>query len=139
MTLTFRPARLEDEGWLWHLANDAGVRAASLSTAPIPAAEHAAWLAHFLQSAAIHRVMERDGVPVGWARVEADATVSVALFPGARGRGWGTPLIRLVTTLAHERGWVPRATIRPGNIASRRAFEAAGYTPTGVPDVYHAR
>ena len=135
---TLRPAKEADEGWLWHLANDPAVRLGSLSTAPIPRGEHQSWMAHLLRSEAVHRILELQGVPVGWARVEPSGgggRVSVALFPGARRRGWGTPLIRVVTTLACDRGWSPiTAEIRPENVGSRRAFVAAGYHLHGEAD-----
>ncbi len=136
---TLRPAGRADEEWLWRLANDDGVRAASGSTGWIDRDQHHDWYRAFLRSGAVHRVLEIGCQPVGWARVEpmhdGAGRVSVALSPRARGRGWGTPLIRAVTVLAREAGLTPvYAEIKPDNMPSRRAFAAAGYCLSGESD-----
>jgi UDP-2,4-diacetamido-2,4,6-trideoxy-beta-L-altropyranose hydrolase len=64
---------------------------------------------------------------------ERAAVISLALAPEHRGRGLGRRVIELATAAAFERWDVERvlAHTRPENVASQRAFAAAGYTPAG--------
>ena len=61
------------------------------------------------------------------------ATISVALAPEHQGRGLGRRLIAAGTEATLNTRGVQRviAMIRPTNVASVRAFEAAGYTLVG--------
>lgn len=55
--------------------------------------------------------------------------VSLEVDPFARGRGLGTALARAARSLVDEPLW---AQVAPANVASLRAFLAAGYRPVGA-------
>ena len=73
--------------------------------------------------------------PEGLGRSACDISINVA--PAARGRGLGRALIVAATERALGSFDVVLAEIKPGNAASVRAFEGAGYRPiaVGVHDV----
>jgi GNAT superfamily N-acetyltransferase len=50
---------------------------------------------------------------------------------GFRRRGIGAFLVQELKRLCHERGRLPAARCDPGNIASRRTLEKAGFVPCG--------
>jgi GNAT superfamily N-acetyltransferase len=55
--------------------------------------------------------------------------VSLEVDPACRGRGVGTALARAARSLVAEPLW---AQVAPANVASLRAFLAAGYRPVGA-------
>jgi GNAT superfamily N-acetyltransferase len=55
--------------------------------------------------------------------------VSLEVAPGAQGRGLGTALAAAAPALVSEPLW---AQVAPANVASLRAFLAAGYRPVGA-------
>ena len=57
--------------------------------------------------------------------------VSIEVFPEHRGRGLGADLARAALTLV-DTGEPLYAQVAPGNVASLRAFLAAGYRPIGA-------
>jgi len=134
--LTIRPAQFTDAEPLWHLANDPEVRHASWGRATIPWDTHVTWLLRTVESSTARLYVGCIGsVMVGQARLDRSSsglTVSVALVAEARGKGYGVALIRKMTDRASS--WAPGAPlwaeVRDGNVASRRAFEQAGYTGT---------
>ena len=66
----------------------------------------------------------------------AEATVSVALAPAQRGRGYGSQIIGLGTEeiLKTTQAHLIHAHIKPDNLASVRGFEQAGFTQAGTTD-----
>jgi RimJ/RimL family protein N-acetyltransferase len=104
----------------------------SVSTDPVTPAAHAAWLDLVLSDP--DRVLvigeETDGVAIGMVRFDlsdSDAEVSINLALAARGRSLSAPLLVAAERWVDGRVNVLRARIKPGNIASTRAFERAGY------------
>ena len=133
MTVRLRPAQPEDEARLLEWRNEPMTRAASLTSDAISAETHAGWFARKIADpgCAIFIVMEGDE-PLGQVRLdrlEDDlAEVSIGLAPAARGRGIGREALRHVAGQAQELGVATlRALVKPENVASLRAFEAAGY------------
>lgn len=128
--MKLRPATLEDAQRLFDWRNDPATREASVTTAPVAWEDHAAWLeASLARSDRRLLIAEEGSASIGTVRFDVGADgveVSITLAPEARGRGLAAPLLRLATT----QGGPYLARIRPGNSASRRAFEAAGFRYT---------
>jgi RimJ/RimL family protein N-acetyltransferase len=86
-------------------------------------------------------IAEQEGVALGQVRVDrvADAfgMVSIGLAPGARGRGIGRAVLPMgLAAAARELGIRRmRAVVAPGNLASRRLFEGAGFVPAAAAGV----
>jgi RimJ/RimL family protein N-acetyltransferase len=96
--------------------------------------EHRSWYARVLADPERELLIGQSvGLPMGVLRFdmsEATATVSIYLVPGLAGRGLGTALLRAGTDwIRKTRSEVAmlRAEVRPDNVASSRAFIAAGY------------
>ena len=133
--IDLRPAGSADEALLLRWRNDDEVTRQSFTGAPPTPDEHAAWFRVMLALPDETRVYiaERDGRPVGQARVqrvgETRGEISVSLAAEARGQGLAAELI----ALASERGAVDlglseiHALVKIDNARSRRAFESAGY------------
>lgn len=103
-----------------------------MKTDPIPWSDHIDWLRNAIaREDVLLLIGEREGEPIGVIRFELrgdTALVSVNVGPDVRGRGLGRQLVRLGTRRAVERWAAPvDAIIRPGNTASIRTFETAGY------------
>lgn len=133
--LTMRPASAADSAQLFEWRNHAAVRAVSRQRDPIGAAEHAAWLAAVLADPArVLLIGLRGDAPVGVVRYDlagSQAEVSIYLLAACMGQGLGGPL------LAAAEAWlrVQRPAVRsivaevlPGNVASQRLFERAGFS-----------
>jgi RimJ/RimL family protein N-acetyltransferase len=124
---------------VWSVNNDPVVRAQSISTEPIPWDSHQAWFERSLESPRRRLLIaSQDGVQVGVWRLDLDlegrAEVSLAVHPEHRGRGLGSALIAAGSLAALSEEGGPRtlvAHVRPGNAASRRAFERCAYLEVG--------
>lgn len=133
--LTIRPATEGDEGLLLEWRNEQETRRQSLQQTTVSPEQHARWFRDRLAQRSECRiyVAEVEGLPVGQARVdltgEGRGEISVALAAGSRGRGLGRSLIAKATELAAAelRAQVVTAAVKRQNVASLRAFEAAGY------------
>jgi len=132
--LALREATRGDRERVLEWRNDPASVAASLTGAADPAG-HAAWFARVLADPARTLwIAEEHGTPVGSVRVDRDgddpgtAGISIALAPEARGGRLATPILDLATAASAALGiGLLRATIRPENAPSLRAFRAAGY------------
>lgn len=139
--MTLRPATRKDARLLFAWRNDPGTRAASFSTEKVPWERHVAWLDRVIGSPdTIHRIAMLDGREVGVLRLERRgraATISINVAPDSRSRGLAAPLIRAGLAAA---SWVGirqlDALIRSENIASRRAFGAAGFVDSPPREEY---
>ena len=113
-------------------------RAMSFNTAPILWEDHCRWFDAKLDDPATRLlILEHDGRAAGQARFDlADerATISVALAPGARGRGLSTPAIIAALAALPMSVTGCDAFIKPDNTRSIRAFERAGFTERGGDD-----
>lgn len=134
--ITLRPATIEDAACLYAWRCDP-VTAAQSFQAPPPSLEvHTAWLARTLAAGVDLLIAERDGAPVGTARIDpagdADVELHLTIAPDARGQRLATPVIEAACTRARDHG-ARRALahIKPENIASQRAFLSAGFVFVG--------
>ncbi len=132
--IQLRPVVLSDRENLFHWRNHAAVRQYALQADEIDWESHCRWLDATLQNPQRALLMgAQDGAPVGVLRYDvagAEALVSVYLVPQRMGQGLGAPLL----VAGHE--WLSshypqvrqlNAQIVPGNVASIKVFERAGY------------
>jgi len=144
-----RPAELQDakEIWLWR--NDEATRSNSITSAPIPWAEHTDWLERVLEdpgqviymavSAPIEPAERSESIAVvRYDRLSSEVEcwrVGLNLRPESRGFGFG----RLVLHAACSRFFdthglhILQAEIHPQNIPSQRVFLALGFVLTNRP------
>ncbi|MFD1673795.1 GNAT family N-acetyltransferase [Alicyclobacillus fodiniaquatilis] len=130
-----RPVNWADRHHLRMWRNDPVTRANSLSHDVVSQQEHEAWLAASLAMPNRKLVMiERASTPVGVLRFDAAGhgkiEVSINIAPTARGQGVGRRALARCTSLALQ--YWPEAAelfarILPGNDASLRAFQRAGF------------
>lgn len=131
--VVLRPAQRDDCDFVWRINNATDVREQSVSRAPIPLGTHRRWyLTRMWAELPLLWIVNADGVDVGVVRgdvVGTRATISIALDPAHRGRGIGRQAILTATRLIFWQSMVHAvtATIRGENVASQRAFAAAGY------------
>lgn len=109
------------------------------SGASVSGNAHRAWYAAALADPARRIVIAfLEAQKVGMVRYDRKgetATVSIALNPQMRGKGLARPM--LAGSEALVSAWAPIelvAFIRPENVASRKAFESAGYAAAGQAD-----
>jgi len=132
--LELHPVTEADCELLWEWANDPTTRANSFDSAPIPLEKHKGWCRAKLQDPkcsfwiAANAEFGKIGV-VRFDRHDSEATISVALAPHARDRGYGKKLIRSACDriFALSEVELVRAFIKPANKASVCAFESAGF------------
>lgn len=131
--VVLRPALRDDCDYVWRINNAADVRQQSVNRAPIPLGTHRRWyLTRMWAELPLLWIVNADDVDVGVVRgdvVGTRATISIALDPAHRGRGIGRQAIGAATRMIFGQSMVHAitATIRVENVASQRAFEAAGY------------
>ena len=132
--LTIRRATADDCRQYWVWVNDPAVRAAAFHSDPIDWDTHVRWFHERLASAdtALFVIGDATGTPIGQVRFDRvsgeDAIVDVSLDAAWRGRGLAAEALRVACTALGD-GAAGRivAEIREDNVASRRAFAAAGF------------
>lgn len=134
--LTVRPAAITDATLVYAWRNHVSVRRWCLDATPLPYASHLHWFESYLENPdGCLLIGEVSGVPVGVLRFDAgagnSAEVSIYLDPARHGCGLGDHLLQageawLRTHLPNVR--LLEARTLPGNHASLRLFEKAGYT-----------
>ncbi len=138
--VTLRPAEEADRLPLWRWRNDPDTRRASFDQAEIPLEEHSRWFEESLSRGERRMyVILADGVDAGMLRLDlgdGEATVSVNVAPEWRGRGIATRALRSLCREAFGPLGLRRlkAKIKPENLASRIAFERAGFTVVDAGD-----
>jgi UDP-2,4-diacetamido-2,4,6-trideoxy-beta-L-altropyranose hydrolase len=132
--IKFRRATQEDCCLLWNWANDTATRAASFRSAAISWDEHREWFnKNLANDGSFLLIAEESRTPIATIRVQKRKSsigeLSITLAPEVRGSGLATHLIRHCEgKAATELGLSELdALIKPENLASRRAFENAGY------------
>lgn len=132
--INLRRATEDDCTRLFEWRNDPEVRRYSIDSRPLEFAAHEKWFAAVIR--AEDRVLligNCDGIDIGVIRFDVEgskAILSVYLRPGYFGRGYGALLIDAGSRWVRENcAGVARvlAEVKTENIASSRAFEAAGY------------
>ncbi len=139
--VSLRPARRTDRDLLWRWRNDPDTRRASLDQREIPLEEHARWFEDTLSRADRRLYLATvDGADVATARLdvsEREAVVSITVAPEHRGQHLAAPVLAALAQQAADGLGIARlvAQVRPENVASRRAFERAGFrvTEAGSP------
>jgi RimJ/RimL family protein N-acetyltransferase len=119
-------------------ANDPTTRSNSFTPDAISSAEHERWFARRLADpdTRIWILESRSGVPVAQVRYEragSAAEIGISVSPAERGKGHGTAILIATAELAIRELGVRElvALVLPGNPASMRIFEKAGYRPDG--------
>lgn len=143
--LTLRPAIAQDSPTIWRWHNDPEVKSVALANSHPTLDEFAHEFQTRLASPNRHYwIFENtDGTVIGYACFEElenqrSAKISVVVDHSKRGRGVGTAII----TQASEKLFRQSnhlsivAQIRPGNIASEKAFRAAGFSGIQPAIVY---
>lgn len=132
--LTCRAVGMEAAELLWRWANDPETRGNSFNKAPIPYAEHLAWVrARFESGTTRWWIFSDEDGPVGQIRAELAGPVAelhIVVAPARRGRGCGKAMLtQAVGKLQQEFGpWVRmRASVLEGNPRSLRLFKACGF------------
>ncbi|RMG84288.1 MAG: UDP-2,4-diacetamido-2,4,6-trideoxy-beta-L-altropyranose hydrolase [Bacteroidetes bacterium] len=134
-----RQATMEDMETYWEWANDPVTRNQSFSSQPIPFESHKAWFTQKLFSPDTYLyVLEYKGTPVGQIRfdLEKEAVLSYSVAPEARGRGFGSFLLR--KGIQRFKKDLVRPTsivgyVKASNKASNRAFQQLGFRKAQVP------
>lgn len=135
--LLLRRAKSQDSAVIWQLSNSPSVRQFSLNTSDIPWDSHQQWYANKLQDPQCLFLVAEDfeGNFLGQIRYQIDgaqAIVSISLGEICRGKGLAAKIIREADTIffdSYEHFYI-RAEISPNNLASQKAFLAAGYQKT---------
>lgn len=143
LELTLRTVEVEDITDLFEWRNNPEVRKNSFSSKPLSWEEHEKWFkAKAKDPGTTIYVAYNEGKKVGSIRFEekGDAIkVSVMLNPDFFGKGFGAEVIRLGTNkfISEKRPAVPViAEIKPDNIASRKAFQKAGFKERHVTYIF---
>lgn len=132
--LRLSPAMAKDARLVWNWRNEVEARRNSPDPKRIPLKHHLAWFARKLQApdCAILLAKDAKGRPVGQVRLDLDgqgaATISLTVAKEARGKGYGTEMLRRVPTKVKGRR-IRRlvALVKPDNLASVLAFVRAGF------------
>ncbi len=118
--------------WLWR--NDPVTRAQSLTKRRISYPRHKKWFTGTLKDRRRFLCIAfQNGRKVGMVRLDFHpgdvAEISVNIRPEDRGRGLGKKILKLADRLLRKqkKHSVQKAIIKKGNIASEKAFSAAGY------------
>ncbi len=129
------PVEETDCRLLWEWVNDPAVRAASFSSEFVAWEDHQAWFTRKLADPLTLMLLARNagGEAVGQVRFDEEngvADIDVSVAPQKRGRGLGEILLREgLRALWRQTGaQTARARIKPENLASQRAFAAAGFS-----------
>lgn len=135
-SLRLRDAVADDRDLLRSWRTDPATLAASFDRSRPTLAAHAAWFARELADPdRLCWILEVDGLPAGQVRfaiAAREATLGYVLGPSWRGRGLASAFVRLaLERLRAERPQLRAviADVRPGNTASVRTLERAGFAP----------
>lgn len=89
-------------------------------------------------------ILDKDGTPVGYVahgKADGGCWVGCIVVPGARGRGYATEALRLLTDYLFLHLDIERiqCEVHPENAASRRLVERVGFTFEGILRRTHFR
>lgn len=133
-SIHFQKVAWHDARLMWEWANDAEVRSESFFSKPIPWEVHRDWVREKLADPQAQMWIAREeGVAVGVVRLqvksESFVEIAITVAPQSRGNGLAPHLIQHAVDWVVQCWHVPQlqALIKPKNIASRKAFEAAGF------------
>ncbi len=136
--LHFRPAAPEDCTLVYAWFQDPITRANSYSNNPVSLEEHTRWFeTRIQQTQAPYLMFYGENQPetlIGQVRIDMKAegpVIGINLAPEHRGRGYAAPMLRMAAEYFCKNNLhhTPiRAWIMDHNTASRKAFEAAGFS-----------
>lgn len=134
--LRYRPATSADSPLQLEWRNDPVARSASWDTEAVRQADHDTWFEAVLEDRDRTLLIVEDAKgAAGSVRLDVEgvaARISVLVGPDRRGEGIGGQVVRQASELclaAHPAVGSIRASVRPDNVASLRAFERAGFSP----------
>ena len=137
-SLRLRKATPDDAAAIWRLRSTCEVRAVSRRRHALDPLEFEREIVASIENPdAEVLVVEVEGRTAGYVRIEPrepeEFEIGIALAARWRGRGLGPRVIAEATRdfLATRPAAAVVALTRPENVASTRAFEAAGYRPAG--------
>ncbi|MEP7017638.1 MAG: bifunctional UDP-2,4-diacetamido-2,4,6-trideoxy-beta-L-altropyranose hydrolase/GNAT family N-acetyltransferase [Actinomycetota bacterium] len=141
ISLTARPAGMDDARLLWQWRNDPTTRAGARSSAEVTWDEHVGWLtASLARSDRVLLVVEHALVPVGTVRWDLDGKgeweVSITVAPERRGQSLARPVLD-AGEMALSKGTEVTAylaVVHVDNAASVRLFESSAYVSDLPPD-----
>lgn len=140
--LSIRSVIDDDCRLIWEWSNDAEVRRWSFESDSIEWDTHVAWFKSRRgdPSYLMYVLADADGEPVGLVRFEVSGgggVVGISIAADHRGRGYAAEALRLAcaTFFAATDAAEVVAEIKPGNDASVRAFERAGFMHRGSAQV----
>ena len=146
MTVTVRPATVDDISFVWTCRQELANSVARQSRSSENFTNHQKWLTHAVaQSDRIFLVVLLDGNPVGYVRFDplsesAGWRVSLCISKSARGDGLGKAALAAGCQAADDADFWPQiADIHPTNTASERVFASCGFVPidnTQWPDEF---
>jgi UDP-2,4-diacetamido-2,4,6-trideoxy-beta-L-altropyranose hydrolase len=144
---TVRPSRADDIEPIWEIASDPSVRQSAFESRTFTFAEHEAWFrAKMAAGRTRFWVVDSDGTIGGFIRYDRtddgrDGEIDIAVAPAARRRGLATRLLRETWMEASRSLGVARVrgVVLEGNIASGRAFLAAGFKASAQDVVRNRR
>jgi len=129
--VSLRHATAADGETIWRWRNDPATRAASLAQGEIPLGAHLGWYRAALDDPdRAFFVGVAGGEDIGFVRLDragAEAAVSIALAPEARGRRLARPFLSAALDACPWPVARIRAVVRPENAASRALFASAGF------------
>lgn len=127
---------------IWEWRNEPVTRQASFKTKYIPFKDHQRWFDKKLASpdTRIFVVMGAENREIGYVRFElraGEAEISISIDKSQRGKGYGTAAMRLACQSMQNNSGIQRiiAYLKPGNVASRKAFERAGFVFSGFKTI----
>lgn len=127
--LNLRNATIDDAKMLFDWRNDIETRKQSINVDEVPWENHILWLEKSLKNPNRKLMIAMIGdEPVGTVRLDIDedcyAEISWTVAPRARGRGIGTKMVNTAVLYFNRH---LKAQIKPGNIASMKLAESAGF------------
>ena len=132
-----RKVQETDAHFLWALANDSEVRAASFSPNAIPWEEHLAWLKERLKDpSCIFFILQKDDAAIGQVRFDKtnkEAVISISIEKAYRGKGLATHSIKISTWQIFKTTEIMtiHAYVKADNTASVSAFLRADFNDCG--------
>ena len=132
--ITLMRATMDDAARLFEWRTDPATRGSSHSAGPVSFDHHRAWLERTLARPGVRLYVVIDPQREEWIgtcrldREDRSAAISLTVSPHARGQGYAGQILSALQHEAIEWG-VERltATVKPSNVASLRAFAAAGF------------
>ena len=130
--ITSRQATIDDARLIFDWSNDPETRTNSFNSEPIEWNGHLSWFEKRIKNEDIILIFEVDSVPIGMVRFyldENEATIGVIVCPLQRGKGYGSKIIALGSTIFSEKHPATHihAFIKKENIGSIKSFEKANF------------